>query len=233
MINGKRVIAVIPARGGSKGIIGKNITDLGGKPLIAWPIEQAIACDYIDRVIVSTDDTDIKKSALAYQAEVYDRADELATDTALVTDTLRDLYNRLKDQNENCDIIVLLQCTSPFREEALLEKIIESLEENGYDSVATFKEIDEPIERMWDVSGPIPKPYIDGANPWLPRQALTTVHALDGVVYAYRPSLLPNDSQGILFGNFGAVINNSSLSIDIDTPQDLAIARAMLLLEHD
>lgn len=92
MIEGRRVIAVTPARGGSKSVHYKNLYLLGGRPLLAWPIECALKTPEIDRVIVSTDDERIAATARESGAEVYRRPAELATDTALVADTLRHLW---------------------------------------------------------------------------------------------------------------------------------------------
>ncbi len=91
MLNGKRVIAVVPARGGSKSIPGKNIKPLCGKPLLAWSIDIARQVAEIDRVIVSTDDSEIAAVGRNYGADVYDRPAHLATDEALVIDALKDL----------------------------------------------------------------------------------------------------------------------------------------------
>ena len=96
MLNGKRVIAVIPARGGSKSVPGKNIRPLGGKPLLAWSIDVARQVSEIDRVIVSTDDAQIASVGRHYGAEVYARPPHLATDEALVIDALKDLLQTLQ-----------------------------------------------------------------------------------------------------------------------------------------
>ena len=84
MIDGLRVVALTPARGGSKAVPYKNLHPLGGKPLLAWPVECALATPEIDRVIVSTDDDRIAAAAAGLGAEVYRRPAHLATDTALV-----------------------------------------------------------------------------------------------------------------------------------------------------
>ena len=122
MIDGKRVIAVTPARGGSKSVPYKNLYPLGGKPLIAWPIESARATKEIDRILVSTDDDRIAKTAIELGAEVYRRADDLATDSALVADALRELWNRLRSEGEDAEILVLLEATSPFRAPDLITR---------------------------------------------------------------------------------------------------------------
>ena len=101
MLNGKRVIAVVPARGGSKSVPGKNIRPLGGKPLLAWSIDVARQMSEIDRIIVSTDDEQIASVGRAHGAEVYARPAHLATDEALVIDALKDLFRQLRAEGEN------------------------------------------------------------------------------------------------------------------------------------
>ena len=101
MLNGKRVIAVVPARGGSKSVPGKNIRPLGGKPLLAWSIDVARQVSEIDRIIVSTDDAQIASVGRAYGAEVYARPPHLATDEALVIDALKDLLQTLRAEGRN------------------------------------------------------------------------------------------------------------------------------------
>ena len=115
MLNGKRVIAVIPARGGSKSVPGKNIRSLGGKPLLAWSIEVARQVSEIDRIIVSTDDAQIASVGRAYGAEVYARPPHLATDEALVIDALKDLLQTLQAERDPPEWVILLEPTCPLR----------------------------------------------------------------------------------------------------------------------
>ena len=115
MLNGKRVIAVIPARGGSKSVPGKNIRLLGGKPLLVWSIEVAQQVSEIDRVIVSTDDAEIASVSRAHGAEVYARPLHLATDEALVIDALKDLLRTLQAEGEAPEWVILLEPTCPLR----------------------------------------------------------------------------------------------------------------------
>ena len=110
MINGKRVLAVIPARGGSKRVPRKNIRDFRGKPLLAWSIYAADASRYIDMTFVSTEDSEIRRIAEYYGATVIDRPAELATDDASNEDVLRHVASE-----HPADWIVLLQPTSPLR----------------------------------------------------------------------------------------------------------------------
>ena len=132
MLNGKRVIAVIPARGGSKSIPGKNIRPLGGKPLLAWSIEVARQVSEIDRIIVSTDDAEIAAVAKANGAEVYPRPPHLATDEALVIDALKDLLQTLESEHETTEWVVLLEPTCPLRTADDVRECLKLIAQGGY-----------------------------------------------------------------------------------------------------
>ena len=142
MIGNNRVIAIIPARGGSKSIPKKNLCFLNGKPLLAWTLEAAKKTDIIDRIIVFTDDKEIKREAIRQDCEVYKRPLKLSTDTSLVEDTVRYMYNLLIKEGEKCDIMLLLEVTSPFRTPYLIKKCVERLVTENLDSLATFNKAD-------------------------------------------------------------------------------------------
>lgn len=228
MVNGRRVIALTPARGGSKSVPYKNLHPLGGKPLLAWPIETARATPAIDRIIVSTDDERIAKAARELRAEVYMRPAALATDTAVVADAIRDLWRRLRAEGETAQILVLLEATSPFRTPEMIERCLHRMVDEGLDSIATFHEADINPERTWRIDAGTPQPFIAGAVPWKPRQLLTPAYQLNAAVYAFVPDRLPADSPSILFGKMGAEIVPADSVIDIDTLKDFAYANALL-----
>ena len=115
MIGNKKILAMIPARSGSKGIIGKNIKKIGGKPLIAWPIEAAKSSKYIDKIIVSTDSDEIASVALKYGAEIpYLRPTDLAQDKSTTYSVIKNILSYYKKLNEIYDYFVLLEPTSPL-----------------------------------------------------------------------------------------------------------------------
>ena len=228
MIEGRRVVALTPARGGSKSVPYKNLHPLGGKPLLAWAIECARATPAVDRVIVSTDDARIAAAAAALGAEVYDRRPELASDSALVADVIRDLWRRLRAEGETASILVLLEATSPLRSPALVTRCLERLVAERLDSIATFHEAEINPERTWRIEAGRPVPFIEGAVPWKPRQQLTPAFQLNAAVYAFLPDALPPDSPGILFGQIGAEIVPPGSAIDIDTESDFVYANAIL-----
>ena len=136
MINGKSVLAVIPARGGSKGLPRKNISKLADKPLIAWTIESANGSKYIDRSIVSTDDQEIADTALKYNGMVpFLRPSKLATDDAKTNDVL---FHIIEVIEEKYDILILLQPTSPLRNSADIDKALELMEQKEADSLVSM-----------------------------------------------------------------------------------------------
>jgi N-acylneuraminate cytidylyltransferase len=228
MIDGERVIAVIPARGGSKGVPHKNIAHLGDKPLIAWSIEVGRAVESIDRVIVSTDDEVIGQIALKCGAEVYWRPARLASDSAVVIDVLRDLIATLKMEGENARIMALLEPTCPFRSVVDVTACIEAVVRGRKDSVATFKEADLNPHRAWTIAEGVPRLFISGVNPWLPRQELPEAYQLNGAAYCFRTDRLSPTGEGLLFGDSGAVIMPAERSVDINTRSDLRLAETML-----
>lgn len=234
MIANKRVVAVIPARAGSKSVPGKNVRPLGGKPLIQWSIEVARAVPAVDRTIVSTDGDEIARVARAAGAEIYDRPAALATDTAQVTDALRDLIRRLRSEGEQAAIMVLLEPTAPLRNASDVAQCLEMMTAQDLDCVATFKEADLNPHRAWRIVDGRPEMFIPGADPWLPRQALPPAWQLNGCVYAFSIDGLMQGAgkggQSLLFGRTGAVRMPRERSVDIDTLVDFAAAEALLSL---
>jgi CMP-N,N'-diacetyllegionaminic acid synthase len=228
MFRDHRVIALIPARGGSKSMHYKNLRELGGRSLLAWAVGVGKGSKYVDRIILSTDDERIAKAGRELDIEIYMRPAELATDTALVADVIRHLWATLKSEGEAADIMVLLECTSPFRSSQLVDRCIARLVDDELDSLATFQEASLNPERAWRLVDGLPQPFIEGTVPWKPRQTLTPAYQLTGAVYAFRPDRLPPGSPSILFGRFGAEIVHDEPAIDIDTEQDLRLANALL-----
>ena len=224
MLNGKRVIAVIPARGGSKSVPGKNIRPLAGTPLIAWSIIIAKQVQEIDRVIVSTDDDKIADISRQFSAEVYPRPVELATDDALVIDALKDLIRTLKAEQESPEVLVILEPTCPFRSVEDVRECLNFLSTDDYDCAATFTTAELNPHRAWRINGHTPEVFIPGAIPWLPRQQLPEAYQLNGAVYAIRTAGLIASSQSVLFGRIGAVKMPRERSIDINDPVDFLLA---------
>lgn len=141
------MIAIIPARGGSKGLPGKNIKEMCGKPLIAYTIEVALKSKSIDHVILSTDDEEIATVAKKYGAEVpFMRPAELASDTAMAVDNYIYTIGRLeKEWNTKIDSFVVLQPTSPLRIAEDIDGAVELFNARNADSVVTYVKEAHPI----------------------------------------------------------------------------------------
>ena len=143
----KKVLAIIPARSGSKGIKDKNIINLNGKPLIAYSIEAGLKSKYIDKVVVTTDGEEIAKVARAYGAEVpFMRPDYLSSDTAKTIDAVMHCIEEMKRLGEEYDYIVLLQPTQPLRQSWHIDEAIELILEKDEEALVSVSKVkDHPI----------------------------------------------------------------------------------------
>lgn len=171
MISGKRVLAIIPARGGSKGLVGKNIRDLCGKPLIAWSIEKANKSQYLDVVLVSTDSNEIADVALRYGATVpFLRPADLATDSASTYDVIRHALKHYREaEGREFDYVVLLEPTSPLREDDDIDRMLAALDAHAdeCDAIVSVGEVTEHPSIMKRLAG-------DRLEPFCPELAQTT-----------------------------------------------------------
>ena len=132
-----KILAIIPARGGSKGIPRKNIRIVGGKPLIAWAIEAALGSKVIDKLVVSTDDTEIGEIASQYGAEIINRPTDLAGDEVLTEPVMLHALALVEAQGFTPDFVSLIQCTSPFLSSDIIKKSVDQLVKNQADSCIT------------------------------------------------------------------------------------------------
>ena len=228
----KNVLAVIPARGGSKGMPGKNIKVFAGKPLIVHSVESSLKCSLISRTVVSTDSDKIAEIAKTHGAQVIKRPDELAADTSLVIDAIKHAVLKVEEEGRNVDFVLLLEPTSPFRREEDLERCVQVLLDDKADSVATFTDAHVSPNRLWRVSDEVVEPYIEGAVPWLPRQKQPKAHELTGQIYGLSRKVLfeKEDSISLLLGRKFAVITPRETALDIDTELDFMIAEKVM--EH-
>jgi CMP-N-acetylneuraminic acid synthetase len=186
MIGEKKILAVIPARGGSKGLPGKNIKPLLGKPLIAWTIEQAKVSNYLDRVIVSTDDETIADIARQWDGDVpFLRPKELAGDASPIADTILHLLDRLEQDHEIYDYIALLEPTSPLRKPDDIDNALGLLAENeDADSLVSVGEVhmEHPMI-VKRISEGLVIPYMPNIEQIYQRQQADKAYFPYGVVY--------------------------------------------------
>lgn len=199
------ILAVIPARGGSKGIPRKNIRPIAGKPLIAWSIEAAKKSKYVDKIVVSTEDKEIAEVAKKYDAEVIVRPKELSGDSVEMLPVLQHVLTKV-----NANIVVLLQPTSPIREDDLIDRCIDEFRKTKSDSLAT---------------GFYCK-YREYGTCSKPRQSVNGFFYDDGSVYVIDAKLIKN---GRIFGNMlGHIEIDKEQAIDINEPIDFFIAEQIL-----
>lgn len=217
------VLAIIPARGGSKRVKDKNIYPLAGKPLIAYSIEQALCSSSVTRVVVSTDNQKIKEVALAARAEVIDRPEEYATDTAPTLGVLQHALNYLKEkENYVPDYVVLLQPTCPLRTLEDIDTCIKMLKKDTTaDTAISVREAQETPYWMFTVKENLLQKMIDTTT--TRSQDLPKAYLLNGAVYVFRPEhiLTGKKTLGVLGVKNIPYIMPFERSHDIDTMDDL------------
>jgi len=187
-------VAVIPARGGSKGLKNKNIYPVAGKPLLAWTILQALASASIDRVFVTTDDEAIAKAASGYGAEVIVRPPELAGDKASSESAIQHAAGVIeRDYRMAIETIVFLQATSPLRKPGDIDKAVERFHQEGADSLISVTRADDLT--LWESrDGQWESVNFDFRNRGM-RQDRPSQFIENGSIYIFKPSILAS------FGN--------------------------------
>jgi N-acylneuraminate cytidylyltransferase/CMP-N,N'-diacetyllegionaminic acid synthase len=189
MYKGKKTIAVITARGGSKGLPGKNVRLLAGKPLIAWPIEQALASKYVDEVMVTTDDQQIARVAERYGAQVpFMRPKKLASAKATSMAVVLHALGHYQARGEEFDFVVLLEPTSPLREVRDIDETIKMLVDNKVGGTAVLSVCQvEATHPAFDVKinkqGSL-RPYQGVPQKAVRRQDLSKLYFFEGSIYA-------------------------------------------------
>ena len=217
-----RVLVIIPARGGSKGVPQKNIKLLGGKPLIAHAIECALGSKKASKIVVSTDDDAIASAVNQYPIEVVKRPSELAEDDSNVVTAVTYTYDYLK---EDFDAIVLLQPTAPLRTSADLDAVIDLLEKNkNADGVISVVPMDDVHPaRMYDLNETQHLvPLIENGET-LRRQDLKPVYYRNGCFYAVRTKAF-YEQQSFMVAHKLAFVMNPNWLINIDNQRDFQLA---------
>lgn len=225
----RRVLAIIPARSGSKRIKNKNVTLIAGKPLIAYAIEAAQKSKYIDKVMVTTDGKEIAAVAKKFKAEVpFMRPAKLASDKARSYDVVRHAVEFYEAQNDFYDIIVLVQPTTPLVEAKDIDEAILKLLNSRSNSCVSMCEISERPEWVFEIDGKRAVPASANFSEAKRSQDLPDLYRLNGAVYAARKELILKKNMLIDYQNLSAVIMERERSIDIDEPIDLEIAAAII-----
>lgn len=225
------ILAIIPARGGSKGIPGKNIKLLGGKPLLQYTVEAARESKLLSRVIVSTEDSAIIEVAKALGVEVpFVRPAHLATDNSGSLEVVQHALTFFKEQEEFFDAVCLLQPTTPFREKGSIDEALQQFINRGVDSLVSVREVPAEYNPHWvfeaDDQGCL---YIATGEQKIikRRQELPKAYFRDGSLYVTKtPVILQQNS---LYGNsIGYVVSKGNHYVNLDTMKDWEWAEKLL-----
>lgn len=232
MIDNKKILAIIPARGGSKGIPKKNIKAVSGKPMINYTIEAAKECEYIDKVIVSTDDEEIAEISMRAGAIVpFLRPDEMATDEAPLIDVVMHAVEFYERKAERYDIILLLQPTSPLRTSEDIQKALEYFIRKGEKPLASVSEVFEnpTLVRTFGEQNELKK-IVDGEDA-VRRQDMKKFYRINGAIYINSMKEL-NENTNFHENSLGYVLPREH-SVDVDEPQDIVVAEYYLSQKCD
>lgn len=229
------IIAIIPARGGSKSIPGKNIKDFHGKPLIQWTIETALACNRIDRVILSTDDPEISKIGKNLGVDVpFLRPEYLSTDTATSPQAVKHALEWISDkEGTHFDYVVLLEPTAPARTSAMIESALQQLIREKADSISGVSQIPHHncsekalnLDSQGRLQGAAGIPIPDMKHR---RQTISPTFGFNGLIWACRCEFAlanPPSLWGKL--NLGFEIEEK-YAIDLDTQWDWDLGEAQM-----
>jgi len=228
MYKQKSFIAVIPARGGSKGIPRKNIININNKPLIQYSIDAAKESKYIDRIIVSTEDSDIAKVSIKCGAEVpFLRPKDLASDTAKTIDVLIHALEELKKDGSKYDYIVLLQPTQPLRTSKHIDNAIEKIVLEMEESLVSITEVSEHpvLIRTLDQSNKVHS--ILETSSTIRRQDFPKYYKVNGSIYINKINNNFNFKTSLNDNQLGFVMDRE-FDLDIDEPFDLDVLRLIL-----
>jgi CMP-N,N'-diacetyllegionaminic acid synthase len=220
------VLGVIPARGGSKGVPGKNIKPLAGKPLIAWTIDAAKQSKLLTHCIVSTDSKEIAEVSKNHGANVpFIRPADLATDSARAIPVIQHALKEMEAREGiTFDAVMMLQPTTPFRTAEDIDKAIQLLKDTGADSVISVVDVEghHPARMKFMKGDQLIDPDYCEEYENQPRQELEPMYLRNGMIYLTRREvLLANSFKG---KDCRGVVVETHRSVNIDTPLDFAYA---------
>lgn len=223
------ILAIIPARGGSKGVYRKNIKNLNGKPLISYTIEAGKKSKYIDRLVVSTDDKEIAEVSEKYGAEIPClRPETLSGDASPTVDSVIHMINYLK-QNEGYipTHVMLLQCTSPLRNYKHINEAVEKFKNSSKSALVSVCESE--VNPYWTnvFDGDELKPFIKNGCEITRRQDLPSIYRLNGAIYIIRTDILLEEKT-FQPSSLTGYIMDTYYSVDIDTELDFKIAEVIM-----
>ena len=221
------IVAIIPARGGSKGIPRKNVKQLFGKPLIVWTIEHAKKSRYIGRITVSTEDKEISEISKKCGAEVIERPEELAKDETPTIDVIFHVLRVIKAENFEPGLVVLLQPTSPLRNAQDIDNAIELFLKNDCESVVSVCEVEHSLYWSFEIENRYLKPIFGGKYLNMRRQDLPKVYTPNGAIYVSTPEILWK-YKSFYCSKTIPYIMPPERSVDIDNEIDFMLAELLM-----
>jgi len=222
-----KIIAIIPARGGSKGISHKNILLLAGKPLIAYTIDYALKSKYIDTVVVSTEDKEIAAISSKYGAEIVKRPAILTQDNSPTIDAVFHVLESLKIQDEKQTVVVLLQSTSPLRNSLDIDNAIELFLKNECDSVISVCESEHPPFWAYNIDDQYLKPLFENNYLRMRRQDLPKSYMPNGAIYISTVDVL-QENKSFNSSRTLPYVMPAIRSVDIDNELDFIVAESII-----
>lgn len=228
MINNKKILAIIPARGGSKGVPHKNIREINGRPLISYTIEESINSKYIDKLIVSTEDKGIAEISKKYGAEIpFLRPRKLALDETPGIDPILHAVKCLADKDCNFDYVMCLQCTSPFRKYYQIDEAIKNLYDKDADSIVSVRESEITPYWMKKIKDGKLKNFMDESIFYARRQDIPKTYRLNGAIYLAKTGILLDIKNWYTENTLPYIMDEIS-SIDIDNMLDFKFAEFLM-----
>lgn len=220
-----RILALVPARGGSKGLPGKNMAEIGGHPMVAHSILAGLDCPYVARTVVTTDDAAIAQAARRYGADVIDRPAALACDTARSEDAVFHALAILEERGYAFDLLVLLQPTSPLRDVADVSAAVELFQSapDARSLMSVTEEEHSPFKALLVEDGRL-QPLFERHHLSAPRQTLPRVYRQNGAIYIVRVDAFRAESRFYLEPTLPFIMPTWK-SVDVDTRSDLDRAR--------
>jgi N-acylneuraminate cytidylyltransferase/CMP-N,N'-diacetyllegionaminic acid synthase len=224
-----KIIAVIPARAGSKRLPGKNVKMLGEHPLIAWTIRAALQSSGVSDVVVTTDDLQAAEIARRYGATVPGmRPAHLATDTASSVDVVRHVVDEYEALNGPVQGVLLLQPTSPFRRTESIDKAIELFGSSPARSVVSVSPASTHPAWCFKLQADSMQPFMGWEQVSRRSQDLESAYTLNGSIYLIAPDVFRRKNGFIFEGTVPMVMADGAESLDIDTIDDWNEAQRVL-----
>lgn len=225
-----KILCIIPARGGSQGILMKNIRAFGEKPLIAHTIEIAKKCKIFDKIIVSTDNKKIQKISELYGAEVPTlRPKNFSSNTSTIFVVVKHMLNFIdKHESFNPDIVIILQPTSPFRTVEMIKKSVKLLKNSQGSSVLSVTKVKEHPDISFSKKGLYLKPLQKDFEKHSNRQKRTSLFHPTGAIYTFWTKNIHSCKS--IYGNkiIPLIITEKEFNLDIDDPYDFFIGEMQL-----